>query len=98
MVADALFLFGLITMATGKKRKKIAFCYQDYCQTLSGTERVQYQKSIQPLIEIIARSENDEEIMRRAREYDAAHNTDIFGAAVDLKTYCVACHRVDCIC
>ena len=85
-------------MATGKKRKKIAFCYQDYCQTLSNTERVQYQKNIQPLIDIIARSENDEEIMRRAREYDAAHNTDIFGAAVDLKTYCVACHRVDCIC
>jgi hypothetical protein len=97
-VAGALFLCGLITMAFGKKRKKIAFCYKDYCQTLTATERAQYQKNIQPLIDIIAASEDDHEIMRRAREYDAIHGTDIFGEAVNLKTYCVACHRVDCIC
>jgi len=85
-------------MATRKKRRKIAFCYDDYCQTLSDTERAQYQKDTQPLIDIIVTSEDDHEIMQRAREYDAAHNTDMFGEAVNLKTYCVACHRVDCIC
>jgi len=97
-VAGALFLCGQITMAPGKKRKKIAFCYADYCQTLSDAERAQYRKSIQPLIDIIAASADDDEILRRAQEYDAAHDTDMFGEAVNLKTYCVACHRVDCIC
>lgn len=85
-------------MTAARKRKKIAFCYRDYCKTLSDAERGQYQKSIRPLIDIIAESADDDEIMQRAREYDATHNTDIFSAAVDLKTYCVACHRVDCIC
>jgi hypothetical protein len=85
-------------MTVGKKRKKIAFCYRDYCKTLADTERAQYQESIAPLIDIIAESEDDDEIMQRAREYDAVNNTDIFGEAVNLKTYCVACHRVDCIC
>jgi len=97
-VAGALFLCGLIKMTTGKKRKKIAFCYKDYCLTLSDAERTQYQQNIQPLIDIIATSADDHEIMQRAREYDAAHDTDLFGEAVNLKTYCVACHRVDCIC
>jgi len=85
-------------MTAGKKRKKIAICYEDYCQTLSDTERARYQKSTQPLIGIIAQSTDDNEIMQRAREYDARHDTDIFGAAVDLKTYCLACHRIVCNC
>ena len=85
-------------MPPGKKRNKIVICYEDYCQTLSDAERAQYQKSIQPLIDIISRSEDDNEIMQRAREYDAGHDSDIFGAAVDLKTYCLACHRIVCNC
>jgi hypothetical protein len=85
-------------MTARKKRKKIAFCFQDYCKTLTDAERTQYQESIRPLIDIIAESEDDDEIMQRAREYDAANNTDIFGEAVNLKTYCMACHRVDCTC
>jgi hypothetical protein len=85
-------------MTAGKKRKKIAFCFQDYCKTLTDAERAQYQESIRPLIDIIAESKYDDEIMQRARQYDAEHNTDLFGEAVNLKTYCVACHRVDCTC
>jgi len=85
-------------MTAGKKRKKIAFCFQDYCKTLTDAERAQYQESIRPLIDIIAESGDDDEIIQRAREHDAANNTDIFGEAVNLKTYCVACHRFDCNC
>jgi hypothetical protein len=85
-------------MTTRKKRKKIAFCFQDYCTTLDDAERTRYREAIAPLVDIISDSDDDDEIMQRAREYDAANNTDIFGEAVNLKTYCMACHRVDCTC
>ena len=81
-----------------KKRKKIRYCYEDYCKTVSDEERRLFDKKFKALIEIIYSSENDEEILARARDYDAGHNTDIFSEAINFTIYCLACHRVDCIC
>jgi len=81
-----------------KKRKKIKYCYEDFCKTITDKEREEYGEKFRVLIEIIYSANNDEEIMARAREYDEKHNTDLFAEAVNFKVWCLACHRVDCIC
>lgn len=81
-----------------KKRKKIQFSYEDYCRTIGDQERSEFQSQYRPLIEIIYAAGDDQEILERSREYDVLHHTDIFSLAIDFKTYCIACHRVDCVC
>ncbi len=81
-----------------KKRNKIAYCYKDYCTTLSDEERRDYQEKVGPLIAIIVSSQDDKEIIARAREFDAENSTDMVSEAINLTIYCVACHRVDCTC
>ena len=85
-------------MGKKKKRNKIAYCYKDYCKTLSDQERQDYQEKVKPLLDIMASSEDDREIIAQAREYDRANGTDILSEAINLTVYCLACHRVDCIC
>jgi len=84
--------------AAKRKRKKIAFSYNDYLSTLTAEEKGQYRKEIGALEEIIYSSGDDEEIMRRARDFDSEHGTDTFGQAVNLISYCIACHKFDCNC
>ncbi len=81
-----------------KKRNKIRACYRDYLNTLAAEERERYSRQTVPLAEIINTSDGDVEVLARVREYDAEHGTDFFSLAVDFTIYCLACHRVDCIC
>ena len=67
---------------------------------LHSTEEQQqdYRQRFAPLVEIITTTEGDREIMARAREYDALHDTEMFAEAVHLTIYCIACHKFDCDC
>lgn len=67
-------------------------------KTISEEEGKSYQEKYKDFIDIIYSSEDDDEIMTRVKTYDAEHGTDFFSEAVNFKVYCVACHRVDCIC
>lgn len=81
-----------------KKRKKIEYCFKDYLTTLSAADQKLYRKKTGPLEEIIYSASDDEEIVARAREFDAEHGTDIMGQAVKLTIYCIVCHEFDCTC
>jgi hypothetical protein len=83
---------------SNKKRRKIKFCYEDYCRTISDDTREKYNKTFKPLVEIILSAEHDEEILDQAKKYDLVNGTDIFSEAVNFTIYCIACHRVDCVC
>jgi hypothetical protein len=81
-----------------RKRTKIRFCYEDYMKNCPVEERDGYQQRFAPLIEIIARAEDDREVMELAREYDQANGTELFAEAVHLTVYCIACSKFDCNC
>ncbi|THB76770.1 MAG: hypothetical protein D6B25_08995 [Desulfobulbaceae bacterium] len=81
-----------------RRRKKIEYCYNDYIKTMSEEEATVYKTRLAPLIEIMARSTSDHEIMNQAKAYDAEHGTDIFEAAVQLTVYCIACSKFACDC
>lgn len=83
---------------SAKKRNRIRACYKDYLTTLAQEERERYLAETVPLGEIINSSNGDVEVLDRVRAYDAEHNTDFFSLAVDFTIYCLACHRVDCVC
>ena len=83
---------------TKKKRKKIEYCFEDFCKSVSEQDKRNFLDLYSPLVDIIYSSENDEEILSKAREYDAVNSTDIFSKAVNFTIYCLACHRFDCIC
>lgn len=83
-------------MARG--RNKIRYCYEDYMKTVTDEERLEYQRKYAPLIEIIAKGENDKQIMAMAKEYDSNHSTEMFSEAVHLTVYCIACSKFDCDC
>ncbi|WP_419174600.1 hypothetical protein [Desulfosediminicola sp.] len=83
-------------MARG--RNKIRYCYEDYMKTVTDTERLEYQRRYAPLIDIIARGENDREVMTMAREYDSEHSTEMLAEAIHLTVYCIACSKFDCDC
>ncbi|OGQ99222.1 MAG: hypothetical protein A2521_04450 [Deltaproteobacteria bacterium RIFOXYD12_FULL_57_12] len=95
---SGVFVMKVMKAMTRKKRNKIKFCLEDYISTLSAEEKWQYMKEIGPLEEIIYSSGDDEEIMLRAREFDAEHGTDTFSQAVNLVSYCIACHKFECNC
>lgn len=82
----------------GKKRSKIKYCYRDYCKTLSEDEHARYLQQYQPLVEIIMSAADDDEVLGRVRAYDEKNGTDLFAEAVNFTIYCIACHRVDCVC
>ena len=83
---------------TKKKRKKIKYCFEDFCKTVSKEDKQKFHESYSPLVEIIYSAESDEEILLKAREYDRNNSTDIFSQAVNFTIYCLACHRFDCTC
>ncbi|MCF6289942.1 MAG: hypothetical protein L3J03_02920 [Desulfobacterales bacterium] len=86
------------TTKSAKKRNRIRACYKDYLKTLAEEEKDRYLRETVPLAGIINTSDGDVEVLARARAYDAEHGTDFFSLAVDFTIYCLACHRVDCIC
>lgn len=81
-----------------RKRNKIRYCYNDYMTHISEEDRTAYRLKYQPLVEIIDRVEDDREIMDLAKEYDGGNGTDMFGEALHLMVYCIACHKMDCDC
>lgn len=81
-----------------KKRKKIEYCYEDFCRTFSEEEKQHFHDTYSHLVKIIYSSESDEEILFKAREYDSLNSTEIFSQAVNFTIYCLACHRFDCTC
>lgn len=81
-----------------KKRSKIKYCFEDYRSLISESERLEYEEKFRPLVAIILDSADDDEVLARVREYDAAHGTDFISEAINYKIYCIVCHRVDCVC
>ena len=98
IIKPGLFSEKHMPQKTKKKRKKIQFCFEDYCKTLPVEDKQNFLDIYSPLVRIIQSSESDEEILNKAKEFDSINNTDIFSQAVNFTIYCIACHRFDCIC
>jgi len=81
-----------------RKRNKIRYCYEDYMKHSSEEVQAEYKERYAPLIEIMAKAEDDREIMALAKEYDARQGTEMFAEAVHLTVYCIACSKFDCDC
>ena len=71
---------------------------EDHLKLMAADQKETYQQQHKDFIELVRSCENDGQVLAACKAHDAQHSTDFTEEAIYFTIYCIACHRVDCVC